>query len=65
VKRRADQLGDMHPFLPSVEQSSARLSRHDHLVALEHAGYRITRRPTEDGNRLPCYTTVMRHIRKC
>jgi cardiolipin synthase len=50
VKRRADQLRDMHPFRPSVERSSAGPSRDDHLAAFVRAGYQITQRPTEDGN---------------
>jgi cardiolipin synthase len=50
VKRRADQLRDMHPFRPAAEQSSAEPSRDDHLAALDRAGYQITQRPIEDGN---------------
>ncbi|HTV29560.1 MAG TPA: cardiolipin synthase [Xanthobacteraceae bacterium] len=51
VKRRANQLRDTHPFRPAIEQSSsAGPSRDDHLAAFVRAGYRITQRPTEDGN---------------
>ena len=50
VKRRADQLRDMRPTRPAVEQCSAGPSRDDHLAAFVRAGYEITQRPTEDGN---------------
>jgi cardiolipin synthase A/B len=50
VKRRANQLRDMHPFRPAVERSSAAPSRDEHLAAFVRAGYQITQRPTEDGN---------------
>jgi cardiolipin synthase A/B len=50
VKRRANQLRDMHPFRPAAEQASAGPSRDDHLAAFVRAGDQITQRPAEDGN---------------
>jgi cardiolipin synthase A/B len=50
VKRRADQLGDMHPFRPPAAPSSRGPNRDGHLVALVRAGHQITQRPAEDGN---------------
>jgi cardiolipin synthase A/B len=50
VKRRANQLRDMHPFRPAAERSSDGPSGDDRLIAFVRAGYQITQRPTEGGN---------------
>ena len=49
VKRRAQNLRRPRPAT-RAQKLAREAARSDHLAALEHAGFRITGRPAEDGN---------------
>ena len=50
VKRRANQLRDVHPARHGAKPPILPTGRDDHLASLEQAGDRITQRPAERGN---------------